>query len=111
MLGFIKSQLNNDALFNSEPIIRRILDHPEGKKNRDNSARLNNNISMKDYNKLFKVGRFRPILEEYFASRRHYRDLINSGISKENRKKYIRKIFVFEKAFREGVFKRISGTD
>lgn len=63
---------------------------------------------MEDYNDLFNVNEFRPILKIYFKNKKIYRDLLQSRVAYSLKIEYLQRIEAFELAFRNKKFKKIN---
>jgi len=57
---------------------------------------------------MFNYAPFKPYLESYFEQKVIFRDLILSGVEEKSKRHYFTKIYVFEEAFRSGVFTKIN---
>lgn len=57
---------------------------------------------------MFNYPPFKPYLESYFSEKVILRDLMVSRVEEKSKRYYFTKIYVFEEAFRAGVFKKIN---
>ena len=63
---------------------------------------------MKDYERLYKIGEFKKVWEKMFGTAYLFRALMISRCQEDARREFVKKIYVFKKAFLEEKFERIN---